>query len=58
MNETFKTIWAALCLGMFVLTTIAAYAEISVRKTDGKGIKPAYWIIPGLWAAAFYIFTH
>ena len=58
MNETFKIIWAAICLGMFVLATIAAYAEISLRKEDGKPIKPIYWFMPGFWAAAFYIFSH
>jgi len=58
MTETAKIVCAAICLGMFVLTTVSAYIEVQVKLKDDIAISPIYWIVPGIWAAAFYIFSH
>lgn len=48
----------SLLLGFFVLTTIAGFVDIAYNIKHNKPIKPYVWVIPAIFASAFWFLSH
>lgn len=53
-----QNLMSSILLGLFVLTTIAAYTEINYNLKSGIGTKPSTWTVPAILAAMFWFTLH
>ena len=54
-DEIIQLVFAALCLGLIVSTTIAGITEAIHNAHNGKGTKPFNWVIPGFLTVIFWL---